>query len=309
MNVKRRSWKLAATVVALLALAAVVAVPILRPAPLKVETARAVRGPLRVTIDAEGKTRVRDLFTLTAPVAGLLRRVTLRRGDTVRAGDTVALIEPARGAVTQLEQSQTFAPQSAFVRAPATGRVLRVLEESERVVAAGTPLLELSNTTAVEVVADVLSTDAAKIRPGTRVEVVGWGGDRALQARVRLVEPSAFTKVSALGVEEQRVNVVADFTDASVPLGDGYRVEARFVTWEGEALKVPAGALFRNRESWSVFRVEGGRAACREVEAGERNESEVEIEGGLGEGDEIIVHPSNEIKDGARVETQGRGER
>jgi multidrug efflux pump subunit AcrA (membrane-fusion protein) len=302
MNDKRKKLRLAVTAAALLALVAVVAIPILRTKPLKVETARATRGPLRVTVDAEGRTRVRDLFTVTAPVAGLLQRIELRRGDPVHAGATVAVIAPAPlSAMPQSNQTQTYVPQSAIVRAPAAGRVLRVLEESERVVAAGTPLLELSNTTKVELVADVLSTDAVKIRPGARVEVVGWGGDEPLPARVRLVEPSAFTKVSALGVEEQRVNVVADFVDPVVPLGDGYRVEARFVTWEGDALKVPSGALFRRGEVWSVFLVEGGRAVCRDVATGQRNGSEVEIRGGLSEGDSVVLHPPNELEDGARV--------
>lgn len=303
MNGKRRGWRFVATAAALLALAAVVAVPVLRPAPLKVETARAARGPLRVTIDAEGKTRVRDLYTVTAPVAGLLKRIELRRGDAVGAGSTVAIIEPARvSPYPQSDQAQTYVPQSAVVRSPVNGRVLRVLEENERVVTAGTPLLEMSNTSKVEVVADVLSTDAVKIRSGTAVLVEGWGGDKPLKARVRLVEPSAFTKVSALGVEEQRVNVVADFADAFVPLGDGYRVEVRFVTWEGEALKVPSGALFRRGDVWSVFLVEGGRAVCRDVETGQRNESEVEITDGLAEGVLVVLHPPSELEDGARVE-------
>ena len=305
MNDKGRRLRLALIITVLLALAAVVAVPVLRPTPLRVETARAARGPLRVTIDAEGKTRVRDLYTVTAPVAGLLKRIELRRGDTVGAGATVAIIEPARvSPYPQLDQAQTYVPQSAVVRAPVNGRVLRVLEENERVVTAGTPLLEVSNTSKVEVVSDVLSTDAVKLRSGTPVLVEGWGGDEPLRARVRLVEPSAFTKVSALGVEEQRVNVVADFVETFVPLGDGYRVEARFVTWEGEALKVPAGALFRRGDGWSVFLVEGGRAVCRAVEAGQRNESEVEIRGGLSRGDEVVLHPPNDLADGARVERQ-----
>ena len=312
MNGKRRRLRLALIITALLALVGLVAVPVLRPTPLKVETARAARGPLRVTIDAEGRTRVRDLYTVTAPVAGLLKRIELRRGDTVGAGATLAIIAPARvSPYPQLEQAQTYVPQSALVRAPVSGRVLRVLEESERVVAAGTPLLEMSNTSKVEVVADVLSTDAVKLRPGTPVLVEGWGGDGPLKARVRLVEPSAFTKVSALGVEEQRVNVVADFADAFVPLGDGYRVEARFVTWEGEALKVPGGALFRRGDVWSVFRIEGGRAVCRDVEVGQRNESEVEIKVGLSQGDEVVLHPPNDLADGARVERrkkEGGGE-
>ena len=308
MNDKRKKLRLVVTAAALLALVAVVALPILRTKPLKVETARATRGPLRVTVDAEGKTRVRDLYTVTAPVAGLLKRIELRRGDHVPAGATVAIIEPAPlSAMPQSYQGQAYMPQSAVVRAPVTGRVLRVLEESERVVYAGTPLLELSNTSKVEVVADALSTDAVKIRPGTPVLVEDWGGDAPLQARVRLVEPSAFTKVSALGVEEQRVNVVADFMDPVVPLGDGYRVEARFIIWDGEALKVPSGALFRRGEAWSVFRLEGGRAVCREVETGQRNESEVEIKSGLGEGDRVVLHPPNDLEDGARVARQEAG--
>jgi multidrug efflux pump subunit AcrA (membrane-fusion protein) len=305
MNEKRRRLRLAFIITMLLALLSLVAVPVLRPAPLKVETALATRGPLRVTIDAEGKTRVRDLFTVTAPVAGLLKRIELRRGDHVGAGATLAIIEPAPlSPYPQLNQTQSYMPQSAVVRAPLSGRVLRVLEESERVVAAGTPLVEVSNTSKVELVADVLSTDAVKLRPGTAVLVEGWGGYGPLRARVRLVEPSAFTKVSALGVEEQRVNVVADFVETFVPLGDGYRVEARFVIWEGEALKVPAGALFRQGDEWSVFRVEGGRAVCREVAAGQRNESEVEIKGGLSEGERVVLHPPNDLEDGARVEPQ-----
>ena len=303
MNGKIKKLKLGVTVAALLALASAVAVPVLRPKPLAVETERAARGPLRVTVDAEGRTRVRDLFRVTAPVAGLLKRIGLRRGDPVSAGATLAIIEPARvSPYPQLDQAQSYTPQSAVVRAPANGRVLRVLEESERVVAAGTPLLEVSNTSKVEVVADLLSTDGVQIRSGMPVLVEGLGGDAPLRARVRLIEPSAFTKVSALGVEEQRVNVIADFVDPFVPLGDGYRVEARFVTWEGEALKVPAGALFRRGDVWSVFRVEGGRAVCRVVEAGRRNESEVEVRGGLAEGDRVVLHPPNDLKDGARVE-------
>jgi HlyD family secretion protein len=302
VNGKTRRLKLVVTVAALLALAAAVAFPLLRSRPLTVETARATRGPLRVTVDAEGRARVRDRFTVTAPVAGHLRRIELRRGDAVQAGATVAVIEPARApAAPQSDQSQTTVPQSAIVRAPASGRVLRVVEESERVVAAGTPLLELSNTSSLEVVADVLSTDAVKIKPGARVEVVGWGGDYPLRARVRVVEPSAFTKVSALGVEEQRVNVVSDFTDQAVPLGDGYRVEARFVTWEGDALKVPVGALFRRGGRWCLFVVEGGRAYARDVDVGNRNASEAEVVGGLADGAEVIIHPSNQIEDGSQV--------
>ena len=403
MKGKRKRLKTALTAAAVLALLVVTAVPLLRTKPLRVETAKASRGALTVTIDAEGKTRVRDRFTVAAPVAGRLRRVALRQGDAVRAGETVAHIEPpplapldprqraegqarvqaaeatrreadaaaeharadleqarrelrratslvedgvisrqeyerarnaeqtaakdseaarhraeaasreievARAALIALDRGQGDGAQPAVaVRAPSGGRVLRVLEESERVVAAGTPLVELSNTAKLEVVLEVLSSDAVKIRPGAEVLVEGWGGDAPLVARVRLVEPSAFTKVSALGVEEQRVSVVADFADTAGALGDAYRVEARVVTWEGGALKVPSSALFRRGARWCVFRVEGGRAREAEVEAGHRNQSEVEITTGLTEGDEVILHPPNEMADGAPVEAQGGGGR
>jgi HlyD family secretion protein len=176
-----------------------------------------------------------------------------------------------------------------------------VIEESERVVAAGAPLLELSNR-ALEVVVDVLSTDAVNILPGMPVLIEGWGGDRVMSARVRLTEPSAFTKISALGIEEQRVNVIADFTGASDPLGDGYRVEARIVVWEkSDALKVPASALFRRGRKWSVFLIEAGVARLREVETGRRNASEVEVTGGLKQGDRVVPHPPNQLADGMRV--------
>jgi HlyD family secretion protein len=179
------------------------------------------------------------------------------------------------------------------------------MEESERVVTAGTPLIELSNTSKLELVVDVLSTDAVEVKPGARVLVDDWGGGTTLEARVRLVEPSAFTKVSALGIEEQRVNVVADFVDSAGPLGDGYRVEAHIVTWEDDdVLKIPTSALFRQGQGWRVFLVEDGEASLREVETGQRTSSEVEVTRGLEEGAEVIIHPSNQISDGARVEPQ-----
>lgn len=303
MKGEKRRLRLILTVAAVVALAAAVGFPVLRPRPLMVETARAARGPLRVTIDAEGRTRVRDRYTVAAPVTGQLRRIELRRGDLVHAGSTLAIIAPApAGALPPGEQGQAFNPQSAVVRSPITGRVLRLLEENERVVQAGTPLIELSNTSSLEVVADLLSTDAVKIKPGAPVLIEGWGGDEPLRARVRLVEPSAFTKVSALGIEEQRVNVISDFVGPA-PLGDGFRVEGRFVVWEGaDVLKVPSGAVFRRGDGWGGFLIEDGRARARAVEVGHRNEREVEIRRGLGEGDVVILHPSNQIAEGAAVE-------
>jgi HlyD family secretion protein len=179
--------------------------------------------------------------------------------------------------------------------------VLRVAEESERVVMAGAPLLELSNPS-LEVVIEVLSADAVKVKPGSPVLIDGWGGEQALEARVRLVEPSAFTKISALGVEEQRVNVIADFIEPDTPLGDGYRVEARIVIWEtNEALKAPLNALFRSGQRWNAFVVENGIAKRREVETGHRADFEVEVLNGLREGENVIAHPSNLVADGVRV--------
>jgi HlyD family secretion protein len=277
----------------------------LRESPVKVETARVARGRLQVTIDAEGRTRVHDRYVVSAPVAGLLRRIEHHRGDRVIEGGAVAIIEPAPWAATPSTdrgQAEGAAP-SAVVRSPMNGSVLRVIEENERVVAAGTPLLELSNTPQLEIVVDVLSTDAVRISAGAPVLIEEWGGSEAMPARVRLVEPSAFTKISALGIEEQRVNVIAHFVGAHGALGDGYRIEARIVVWEGDnVLKVPSSALFRRGQGWSAFTFANGRARRREVEVGHRAALEVEIVRGLEEGDEIILHPTNLIDDGARVE-------
>ncbi|MGE3800221.1 MAG: efflux RND transporter periplasmic adaptor subunit [Candidatus Kapaibacterium sp.] len=189
------------------------------------------------------------------------------------------------------------------VVAPASGSVLRVFEESERVVMAGTPLIAIGNPKGLEIVVDVLSTDAVKIEPGDRILIDGWGGDKQLEGIVRYIEPSAFTKISALGIEEQRVNIVGMFSEYPDKLGDGYRVIARIVTWEGaNVLQVPSSALFRDGDSWGVFVVEDGIARKRTVTIGHRNAFEVEVVEGLNEGDQVILHPSNQIEDGVGVE-------
>jgi len=366
-----------------------------RPVPITVETAQVGCGPLQTTIDAEGRARVLDRFTVAAPVAGKLERINLRSGDDVKRDEVIARIEPlpiapldprqlaeararvataeqmrreaeagadrirtecqqtqrelsraqklietgdvsrqefermrnadqtcrqqleaavyrARAAASEVDVARTaliaveHAGQSGkaatvLVRAPVNGQVLRVAEESERVITAGTPLIELSNSS-LEIVIDVLSVDAVEVKPGANVLIEGWGGERNLQARVRLVEPSAFTKVSALGIEEQRVNVIADFLEPDVPLSDGYRVEARIIIWEtNEALKIPLSALFRHGEAWNVFTVENGLAKNRKVETGHRSAFEAEILNGLQQGETVIIHPSNQIADGVRV--------
>lgn len=179
-------------------------------------------------------------------------------------------------------------------------------------VTAGTKLLEVGDATNLECEIDVLSTDAVKIHPGARAIIEHWGGDEPLNGRVRVVEPSAFTKVSALGVEEQRVYVLIDFTDPlsrRPTLGDEYRVEARIVIWEGEnVLKIPAGALFRHGESWAVYRVEDGRARLRTLVLGHNNGLEAEVASGLEADDRVILHPSDKITEGTKVMPRSDGE-
>ncbi len=197
------------------------------------------------------------------------------------------------------------------ISAPVAGRVLRIHRKSEGVVAAGEPLLELGDPHALEVIAEVLSADAVRIRPGMRVLLDRWGGEGLLEARVRAVEPVGFTKISALGVEEQRVVVVSDLVSPPElweALGDGYRVEASFVLWEeGEVLQVPASALFRDADGWAVFVVAEGRAARRAVTLGRRNGLAAQVLSGLAGGEQVIVHPDEGIEDGAAVQVRGRG--
>jgi len=187
------------------------------------------------------------------------------------------------------------------VRSPVRGRVLQVLHESERVVAAGTPLVLVGDPSSLEIVADFLTTDAVRIQPGANVRVERWGGSQPLHARVRLVEPAAFTKISALGVEEQRVNVICDLVDAPATLGDQYRVDVRVVLWSGTAMKVPATALFTTADQWNVFVLRDGRARLQRVGTGQLSDTEVEITGGLQPNDTILIHPSDQIHDGVRI--------
>ncbi len=371
------------------------------PEGVPVEVAVAGRGPLRVTVDEDGKTRIRDRYIVSAPLTGRLVRIGLRAGDEVRARQTiVATIEPKdpdlldvsartaaearvkaaeatkrqsapnldkarvahdqaikdlerarKGAVTgavppqdydaaitrehstaqelraaqfatqiaefELEQAKAalvrtrplpYGQQDQWrmeIRSPIDGRVLRVLQESSTVVSAGTQLLELGDTTDLEIVVDVLSTEAVKIRPGSSVLLEHWGGPTPLRAQVRLVEPAAFTKPSALGVEEQRVNVIATFLDPLDKwrsLGDAYRVEARIVIWESpDVLKVPAGAIFPHEDGKALFVVRGGYARLQTIEIGHSNGLETEILSGLQSGTPVVVYPGDKIRDGVRV--------
>ncbi|MBK9138539.1 MAG: efflux RND transporter periplasmic adaptor subunit [Verrucomicrobia bacterium] len=354
------------------------------PGPVPVETAPATRGALRATIAEEGKTRIRHRYLVSAPVTGQLRRIELKPGAAVVAGQVLAVIDPVKPAlldartrslaearrdaaaanlakalkahefaaselkrferlyaektvsVQELEAVQWreaaavkdkaaaesalrqaeaelaeftttpgAAPSPIEICAPATGRVLRVFEESARVVGVGAPLLELGDPADLEVVIEVLSRDGAAIAPGTPIELHQWGGDAPLKAVARLVEPAAFTKVSALGVEEQRVNLIADIVtppEERPRLGDGFRVEARIIVWEAaDVLKVPAGAVFRRGTDWAVFVTERGRARLRLVKTGRSSGTETQILEGLREGEEVVQYPGDRVNDGQRV--------
>jgi HlyD family secretion protein len=383
--------------VTLVAIAALV--PLLRPSAVEVETGLVREGAMAVTVDADGRTRVRDRYVIRAPVAGRVARLALVEGAAVRAGDVVARIAPqpldraateqararldaattltrdAAGRVTlaaatrerqqrELDRARrllgagAIAPRDAeaaqlaaqsaasdhataleraqaaeadvrqaraallalgdgdqaevAVRAPAAGQVLLVPERSERVVAPGTPLMDVGDPRRLEVVVDVLSADAATICAGDRVRFGGFaggaGGDEAaapLAGRVRLVEPSAFTKVSALGVDEQRVNVIIDLDRVPPALGDGFRLEAHVITWQTpKATVAPVSALVRDGDRWSVFVVRGGRARARPLALGHINGTSAEVLSGLAAGDTVVLFPSDRIRDGARVKPQ-----
>jgi HlyD family secretion protein len=190
------------------------------------------------------------------------------------------------------------------LRAPVSGRVLKVIQESEAVVQAGTPLLEIGSPLDLDVVADLLSTDAVQIKPGSPVRIDGWGG-LPIRARVTRVDPAGFLKVSALGIEEQRVHVTIDFVDppeAWSRLGHDYRVTVHVTVWSSEnALTLPVGAIFRSDERWAVFVVRDGRARVTPIEVGHRNNRLAEVVSGLAAGDRVVLHPSDRITDGVSI--------
>ena len=188
------------------------------------------------------------------------------------------------------------------VHAPAAGRVLRKYLESESPVAMGTPLLEIGDTRVLEVVVDVLSSDAVTIEPGAAAWIEEWGGRAALPARVRRVEPAATTHLSALGVEEQRANVIVDLDSAPAALGDGYRIEARLLAWEGvDVIHVPASAVFRHGDGWSLYVAQGATARLRPIEVGHRSRDAVEITSGVEAQTAVILYPGDKLHDGAAI--------
>jgi HlyD family secretion protein len=368
------------------------------PKPIPVEVVRVVRGPLQVTVDHEGRTRVKERYVISTPLSGRLLRVQLHPGDAIRAKETLlasiepsdpALLDPraraeaearvkaaevaklraipildraraaseqakteldraqrlyttgvmsrqeldnaelksrtadeelkaadfgAQIAAFELEQAQAvlsggknYAAGAPFeIRSPINGELLRVLQESESFLQSGTRLMEIGDPRDLEMEIDVLSRDAVKIKPGDKVLVEHWGGDAPLVGRVRLIEPAGFLKISALGVEEQRVNVIADFVDSPEKyraLGDAYRIEARVVISEAEStLKVPVAALFRHGEEWAVFVAHRGQAVLRPVKIARRNDLEAEVLSGVSENENVLVHPSDKIQNMSRIQ-------
>jgi HlyD family secretion protein len=292
----------------------------LNPAPLDAR-ARSLAEAKRDTAAANlEKARVDHNFA----VSELKRFDTLYREKTVSAQEsdtkqwreqsTARELTAAESALRQAEaELAEFSPASDShaeikpreIKAAVNGRVLRVFEENSRVVAAGTALVEIGDPADLEVVVEVLSRDGAIIEPGAKVEFDQWGRGEPLLGGVRLVEPAAFTKVSALGVEEQRVNVIADLTtppEQRAGVGDGFRVEAHIIVWEApDALKVPAGALFRRGEQWSAFVVANGRAQLRSVKVGRSSGNETQVLDGLKSGETVILYPGSRVQENERV--------
>jgi HlyD family secretion protein len=370
------------------------------PKPLVVDTATVSRGPMRLTVEEDGKTRVRERYTVSAPVAGTLARIDLHAGDPVEPGSVVARLKPlasplldprARGtaeehlasardahaqslasitraeaasqlarstldrdrqlaknnalAQNELEQAEIearirgseleslrFAEKVAAhaveeaqwalarysgkqvpgdqveITSPVRGRVLHVLHEDSGVVTAGQGLIELGDPGSLEVVVELLSQDAVTVRSGMSATLSHWGGEPPLQAHVRRVEPAAFTHMSALGVEEQRVNVLLDLDEpaTAAQLGDGFALEAQILTWAApDVLQVPTSALFRHGDGWAVFGIAGGRAVIRDVKLGHRGPLRSEVLSGLADGDPVVSHPAPTLVAGARVRASG----
>lgn len=367
-----------------------------RPQPVEVDISPAIRAPLRVTVEQEGRTRVVDRYVVTAPVNGYARRIQYDVGDTVEKGATLVELESLRAetidvrrraeteariaaaqfSVKSAQQRENAAASSAklaekelqrlrslrqkgfvsasaedqatseaerkaaelrsaqfavstasheleatrttlkyaasgsnsnpvAILAPVSGQALKIPRKSEGTVSAGQPLIEIGDPRTLEVEVDVLSADAVRLHPGTRVLFERWGGEGNLEGVVRVIEPTGFTKVSALGVEEQRVWVIVAFASPQEQwqrLGDGYRVEASFILWDAnDILQIPASALFRHGSGWATFVVEEGRAVLRRVDIGQRNGLSAQIISGINTGEQVIVHPDDRVREGVRV--------
>jgi len=395
----RAKWLKRAVGALVLTGAIVAAIWFVWPRPIPVDLVTVTSGPMEVTVEDEGKTRVRNVYTVSAPLVGRVLRNPRRVGDQVTADETiVAVLQPmapslldvrsreeVQAAIAAAEAAVKFAeaevrridaalefsrteltraqalfrtntiaakmldkakfdvetneaalvsakaqldvrrheqhnatarlidPSSSAqpgpsccvqIRAPVTGRVLKINQESETVVQPGTPLIEIGDVLDLEIVADLLSTDAVQIKDGASVRIDGWGGP-AIQGRVTRVDPAGFLKVSALGIEEQRVRTVIDFVDPPRTwsrLGHDFRVIVHVRIWDAEnALTLPVGALFRKGDDWAVFAVKDGRARTTLLRIGRRNNRVAEVLSGLSAGDQVVLHPSDRIKDGVAI--------
>lgn len=392
------SWKRLGVIAGLVLVIAAAVMLGFRETPVAVSTTEVARGELRVTVEAEGRTRVRERYVVSSPVPAYAPRVVLHAGDTVERDQVLLELQPtpaaaldarsraeaeanvdrARAALDAAESrleaaearrrlarqemdrikplyesgtvsrrdldraaadlreaeatvtsaryavevarqelraaravleygSASRTPDTMPLTSPVSGKVLKVHHESQGTVQAGQPILTIGDPGSLEVEVDVLSADAVRIRSGMPVELHRWGGGEPLEGEVRVVEPSGFTKISALGVEEQRVLVIADITSPFERwrgLGDAYRVEAVFILWQGEdVLRIPSSALFRDEsDEWTVFVAAGGRAHERSVRLGHRGPFFVEIVEGLEVGEQVVTHPDDSLSDGTRVE-------
>jgi HlyD family secretion protein len=221
---------------------------------------------------------------------------------TSRVAAATGELTAARAALMNVDPTVRGEGGVVELRSPVTGVVLRIPDASERIVGPGTPVADVGDVTDLEVVVDILSSDAPRIAPGMEMQLDGWGGTSPVQATVERVEPSAFTRISALGVEEQRVNVIGRLPGDAAGMGDGFRIEARIVVWSArDALQVPGSALFRHGDGWAAFSVRDGRAVLQPVDVGNRGAVEVEVRGGLVEGDLVVDFPSDRLADGTRV--------
>jgi HlyD family secretion protein len=404
----RQEWRRPAAIVAGVAAFALLVAWLLQDDPILVDVHAVGRGNMQVSIDEEGITEIKDIYRVSAPIAGRVRRSPLKVGDPVRQGKTVvASLEPvipsfldrrtrrildaraaaaeaavalaeaavararadlefrdkelgraqeliARSTISQRQldeaimaqkiskaalstaiaelgvrqrefdsaraqliepsasdQQELDSPAACCVEvyAPVSGRVTRIMTESETVVASGAELLELGNPTDLEVVVDLLSVDAVKVREGAKAVIEAWGGDDVLHGVVTRVEPTGFKKVSALGIEEQRVNVRLDLVEPfskRLKLGHNYRVFVRIIVWaEDDVLSVPLSAAFRSGNEWAVFVDDRGTAQLRPVNIGRRNGRHVQIVDGLAVGEKVVLHPSDRVADGVAIRQRG----
>lgn len=396
LNLKTLAWAAAGIIVA-----GAAGWYLFAPEPVAVDIAGVTRGPIEVTVAAEGETRVRDVYAISAPITGKLERLTLQVGDKVAKAQRVASLRPvdppirdvrsrlelaaatraaeaavgvaeaqvrqassalafaraefdrsselvkrnviSRAAMDQAEMNirvreaelkqaeaalelrrQELATARAremeplqlsasvaddqccmAVTAPVDGTVLRIVTESEQVVQAGAPILELGDTSDLEIVVDLLSSDAVGITAGMQARIEEWGGEGYLEAKVRRIDPAGFTKVSALGIEEQRVNAVLDFTgppERRTSFGHAFKVLVRIVKSRADdALLVPIGALFRHQGDWALYAVAAGKAQLTPVQLGRFSMTHAEVISGLKEGDTVVMHPSDQVADGVAV--------